>query len=88
MPTTIAQIALPHVPRKLLDLVEDGETVPSYREIWLKACNGDLPMVIFERGRWKCPEPELPALGTALGLRLKPSTRPPARPRAARRSAA
>jgi hypothetical protein len=47
-------------------------------------------MVIFERGRWKCPEPELPALGTALGLRLKPSTRPPrpARPRASRSASA
>jgi hypothetical protein len=86
----IEQIALPHVSRKLLELVEDGETVPSYREIWLKACNGELPMVIFERGRWKCPEPELPALGTALGLRLKPSTRPPrpARPRASRSASA
>jgi hypothetical protein len=76
MTSTIALIALPHVPRKLLEMVVEGQTVLPYREIWLKACNGELPMVIFERGRWYCPEPELPALAQALGLRLKPSSLP------------
>jgi hypothetical protein len=78
MTATIDLIALPHVPRKLLELIEEGQTVPSYRDQWLRACNGELPMVIFERGRWKCPEPELPALAQALGLRLKPSSLPAA----------
>jgi hypothetical protein len=85
--STIALIALPHVPRKLIEMVEEGQTVLPYREIWLKACNGELPMVIFERGRWKVPEPEIPALAEALGLRLKQPDRP-ARSRASRRSAA
>src|SRR4051812_27818715 len=66
--STIALIGLPHTPRKLLEMVVEGQTVLPYREIWLKACNGELPMVIFERGRWYCPEPELPALAQALGL--------------------
>jgi hypothetical protein len=74
--STIALIALPHVPRKLIEMVEEGQTVPPYREFWLKACNGELPMVIFERGRWKVPEPEMPALAEALGLRLKSSSLP------------
>ena len=86
--STIALIALPRVPRKLLEMVVEGQTVIPYREMWLKACNGELPMVIFERGRWKVPEPEMPALAEALGLRLKQPDRPD-RPRAApRRSAA
>src|SRR5688500_10415513 len=76
----IALIALPQVPGKLLEMVVEGQTVLPYREIWLKACNGELPMVIFERGRWKVPEPEMPALAEALGLRLKQPDRP-ARPR-------
>ena len=80
--TTTDLVALPHVPLELIALVEAGETVPPYRNIWLKACNGELPMVIFERGRWKCPRPELPALAQALGLRLKrrAATKPAAKP--------
>src|SRR4051794_22008777 len=58
--STIALIGLPHTPRKLLEMVVEGQSVLPYREIWLKACNGELPMIIFERGRWYCPEPELP----------------------------
>jgi hypothetical protein len=42
--------------------------------MWLRACNGELPMIVFDNGRWKCPEPEFPALAEALGLRLKPSS--------------
>jgi hypothetical protein len=72
--TVALMTALPHVPRKLLEMVVEGQTVLPYREFWIKACNGELPMVIFERGRWYCPEPELPALAQALGLRLKPSS--------------
>jgi hypothetical protein len=83
----IALIALPQVSGKLLEMVEEGQTVLPYREIWLKACNGELPMVIFDRGRWKVPEPEMPALAEALGLRLKQPDRSP-RTRASRRSAA
>jgi hypothetical protein len=74
MTATIDLIALPHVPRKLLELIEEGQTVPSYRDQWLRACNGELPMIVFDNGRWKCPEPEFPALAEALGLRLKPSS--------------
>jgi len=85
--STIALIGLPHTPRKLLEMVVEGQSVLPYREIWLKACNGELPMIIFERGRWYCPEPELPALAQPLGLRLKQPARSP-RTRASRRSAA
>jgi hypothetical protein len=84
MTATIDLIALPHVPRKLLELIEEGQTIPSYRDTWLKACNGELPMVIFDRGRWKIPEPELPALAQVLGLRLKSSSLPPAADTAAK----
>jgi len=85
MTATIDLIALPHVPRKLLELIEEGETVPSYRDTWLKACNGELPMAQFVRGRWYVARDQLPDLAQALGLRL----RRPARPRpSSRRSAA
>jgi hypothetical protein len=85
MTSTIDLIALPHVPRELLALVEAGETVPPYRSIWLRACNGELPMAQFVRGRWYVARDQLPELAQTLGLRLKR----PARPRAStRRSAA
>jgi hypothetical protein len=83
--TTIDLIALPHVPRELLALIEAGETVPPYRSIWLRACNGELPQAQFQRGRWYVARDQLPEIAQALGLRLKR----PARPRAStRRSAA
>jgi hypothetical protein len=72
----IELIPLPHLPRRLLDIVEPGQTIPSARRIYHLICAAALPMIIFEHGRWKCPEPSLPALGTALGLRLKRSGRP------------
>jgi hypothetical protein len=85
MTSTIDLIALPHVPRELLALIEAGETVPPYRSIWLRTCNGELPMAQFVRGRWYVARDQLPELAQALGLRL----RRPARPRAStRRSAA
>jgi hypothetical protein len=88
MTSATALIGLPHVPRKLMEMVEEGEAVPPYRIIWLKACNGDLPMVIFINGRWKCPEPDLPALAQALGLRLRRTRGRPAvaKPQTARTS--
>jgi hypothetical protein len=88
MTSTIDMIALPHVPRELIALVEEGETIPPYRSTWLRACNGELPMIQFIRGRWYCPRPEMPALAQALGLRLKPSSRPRAASPGSRRSAA
>jgi hypothetical protein len=81
MTSTIDLIALPHVPRELIVLVEAGETVPPYRSIWLRACNGELPMAQFVRGRWYVACDQLPDLAQALGLRL----RRPARPRAGTR---
>jgi hypothetical protein len=85
MTATIELIALPHVPRELIALVEAGETVPPYRSIWLRTCNGELPMAQFVRGRWYVARDQLPDLAQALGLRLKRSSRP--RP-ISRRSAA
>jgi hypothetical protein len=78
MPTDdlpIELIPLPHGPRRLLEIVEPGQTIPSARRIYHLICAGELPMIIFDRGRWKIPETELPTLATALGLRLKRSSR-------------
>jgi hypothetical protein len=76
MTATIDLIALPHVPRELIALIEAGETVPAYRNIWLRTCNGDLPMAQFHRGRWYVARDQLPDLAQALGLHLKRSSRP------------
>jgi hypothetical protein len=81
-------VPLSRVPHELLALIEDPP--PAYRQIWLTATDGRLPMLVFLRNRWYCPRPDLPALAQALGLRLKRSgRRPAARSRtASRRSAA
>ena len=71
-------IPLPHQPRELSEIVEPGQNIPGHRDLYAKVTKGELPMIIFDRGRWKCPRPELPALAEALGLRLKPSSLPPA----------
>jgi hypothetical protein len=74
-------VPLSRVPHELLALIE-GDPLP-YRETWIEATNGRLPMLVFIRGRWYCPRPELPALAQALGLRLKRAakTATPKRPR-------
>jgi len=76
MTASINLIALPHVPRELIALVEAGEIVPPYRSIWLRTCNGELLMAQFLRGRWYVARDQLPDLAQALGLRLKRSSRP------------
>jgi hypothetical protein len=70
-------IPLPHLPRELGGIVEPGQDIPGHRDLYAMVTNGELPMIIFDRGRWKCPEPELPVLAQVLGLRLKPSILPP-----------
>jgi hypothetical protein len=80
----IELIPLPHLPRRLGAIVEPGQAIQNARRIYHLICAGGLPMIVFDQGRWKCPEPELPALATALGLRCKRS----GRPSASRRSAA
>ena len=85
MTASIDLIALPHVPRELIALVEAGETVPPYRSIWLRTCNGELPMAQFLRGRWYVARDQLPDLAQTLGLRPKRSSRSRA---STRRSAA
>jgi hypothetical protein len=35
------------------------------------AFNGELPMIVFIRGRYYLPRADLPALAQSLGLRLK-----------------
>jgi hypothetical protein len=77
-------IGLAHVPRELIELIEPGQDVPSYRILYGKVTNGDLPMAKYVRGRWYFGRPDMPAVAQALGLRLKPS----GRRSAARRSAA
>ena len=62
-------VRLTRVSLELLALIEDQP--PSYRETWMRATDGRLPMLVFLRNRWYCPRPELPALAQALGLRLK-----------------
>jgi hypothetical protein len=85
-------VPLSRVPHELLALIE-GEP-PAYRQIWLSATDGRLPMLEFIRNRWYCPRPELPRLAQALGLRLRRGRARPAatagkRPRSSvRRSAA
>jgi hypothetical protein len=96
-------IPLPHLPRELSEIVEPGQNIAGSRKIYTRVSNGELSMIVFDNGRWKCPRPKLRELAEALGLRLKPSSlRPaaelaakpepaskPARPRAStRRSAA
>jgi hypothetical protein len=70
---------LPHPPRELIQLVEPGQDIAGHRDLYARVSNGELPMIIFDRGRWKCLRSELPALAQALGLHLKRSNRP--RPR-------
>jgi hypothetical protein len=72
---SIELIPLTHAPRRLIEIVEPGQTIPGHRNLYTKVTNGGLPMIIFDRGRWKIPETELPALATVLGLRLKRSAR-------------
>jgi hypothetical protein len=67
-------VPLSRVPHELLALIE-GQP-PAYRQIWLTATDGRLPMLEFVRNRWYCPRPELPRLAQALGLRLKRRNRP------------
>jgi hypothetical protein len=85
----IEQIPLPHLPRELAQIVEPGQDIPGHRRLYHEIGLGELPMIVFIRGRWYCPRPELPALAQRLGLRLKRRGRPgPAkRPRAARPAA-
>jgi len=73
---TIDLVGLVQVPRELNALVEDGQEIPGHRRLYHELGLGKLPMIQLVRGRWYCPRPELPALATALGLRLKRSGRP------------
>jgi hypothetical protein len=75
-PLPVEQVPLPHLPRELLALVEDGQPIPGHRRIYHEIGLGKLPMIQFIRGRWYCPRPELPALAQALGLRCKRPGRP------------
>src|SRR4051812_26656501 len=86
MPTEM--LGLPHLSRELTQIVAPGQIVPNRDRIYNLVCGGDLQMIIFHRGRWYCPRPELSALAQALGLTLKEPDRPaPARPRANRSAA-
>jgi hypothetical protein len=81
----IPLVGLAQIPRELTELVEPGQEIPGHRRIYHEIGLGKLPMIQHVRGRWYCPRPELVALATALGLRLKR----PGRPRSgSRRSAA
>jgi hypothetical protein len=81
----IELIPLPHAPRRLLEIVEPGQTIPGARRIYHLITTAELPMVIFDRGRWKVPEPDLPLLAAAQGLRLR--LKRTGRPRASRSAA-
>jgi hypothetical protein len=69
-------IPLPHLPRELAQIVEPGQDIPGHRRLYHEIGLGKLPMIVFIRGRWYGPRPELPALAQALGLRLKRRGRP------------
>jgi hypothetical protein len=69
-------LGLAQIPRELTELIEPGQEIPGHRRIYHEIGLGKLPMILHVRGRWYCPHPELVALATALGLRLKRSGRP------------
>jgi hypothetical protein len=72
---TIDLVGLVQIPRELTELVEPGQD-PGHRRIYHELGLGKLPMIQHIRGRWYCPRPDLQALATALGLRLKRTGRP------------
>jgi hypothetical protein len=80
-------VGLPHLSRELIQIVEPDQNVPNRDRLYNLICSGDLQMIVYVRGRWYCPRPELPALAQSLGLRLREPARP-ARPRASRSAAA
>jgi hypothetical protein len=69
-------IPLPHLPRELGEIVESGQEIAGHRRLYALVSDGKLPMIIFDRGRWKCPRRSMPELAQALGLHLKRSSRP------------
>ena len=73
-------IPLPHLPRELSEIVEPGQNIAGSRKIYTRVSNGELSMIVFDNGRWKCPRPKLRELAEALGLRLKPSSMPAQNP--------
>ena len=76
-------IPLPHLPRELSEIVEPGQNIAGSRKIYTRVSNGELSMIVFDNGRWKCPRPKLPELAQALGLRLKHPPRSDSHSRAA-----
>jgi len=74
-PETIDQVGLAHVPRVLPTVVDDGQSIPSYRRIYFMVTDGKVPADLIEyiRGRYYVRRSNLPALAQVLGLRLKRS---------------
>jgi hypothetical protein len=73
IPKTTDLIGLAHVPRELTTMVDDGQSIPSYRSIYLMITDGKVPADLIEyiRGRYYLRRPNLPTLTQVLGLRLK-----------------
>jgi hypothetical protein len=64
-------IGLAHVSGELKKVIDDPDAAPTHRALYNKKANGELPMIVFIRGRYYLPRADLPALAQSLGLRLK-----------------
>jgi hypothetical protein len=66
-------IGLAHVPREMTTLVDDGQSIPSYRGMYLMITDGKVPADLIEyiRGRYYVRRSNLSAFAQVLGLRLK-----------------
>jgi hypothetical protein len=85
-PETTDLIGLAHVPRELTTLADDGQSIPSYRGMYLMITDGKVPATLIEyiRGRYYVRRSNLPAFAQALGLQLKQPA--PTRPACSRAS--
>jgi hypothetical protein len=64
-------IGLAHVSEELRKIIDNPDAAPTHRGLYNKKANGELPMIVFIRGRYYIFRPNLPELAKALGLRLK-----------------
>ena len=64
-------IGLAHVSGELRKVIDDPDAAPTHRWLYNKKADGELPMIVFIRGRYYIFRADLPELARALGLRLK-----------------
>jgi hypothetical protein len=64
-------IGLAHVSEQLRKIIDNPDAAPTHRDLYNKKANGELPMIVFIRGRYYILRLDLPELARVLGLRLK-----------------